>query len=287
MNSPQVVERRYLVTGKIPSQRKNAPPALAIGFLSIGGTRDVFLVRQGSLARLGTRERQGTSHRETFQTMTTADFDALWPLTEGARLEKTVRHFKHQGYPFTVETLGTGPTALPLASVWLPDLIAADFQKPDWLGAEVSGLEEYTDASIALHGPPSPRDSRTQIGAVPFLFKSGVLHLVLVTSSSGQLWIIPKGRLEPGMSHEEVALMEAAEEAGAVGVIEPTSAAQCVLQGGRTLHLYPLRVAVLLPTWPERAERRRVVLPVYRALMRIRDPGLERCLRDMSRRLVP
>jgi hypothetical protein len=46
-------------------------------------------------------------------------------------------------------------------------------------------------------------------------------------------------------------------------------------------------VATLLPHWPERFVRRRVVLPVYRALLRISDPSLARALRDLSRRLKP
>lgn len=284
---PVEVERRFLVSGNIPSHGKNRQTELSLGFLSLGGTREVVLMRQGPLYHLGVREARGSLPRETRQAMPLADFEALWPMTAGARLEKTVRHFQHQGSPFTLETFGSGPTALSLATVRLPAANAADFQKPAWLGAEVTGLEEYTDAHLALHGPPAPRDARAQVGAVPFLFKNGVLHLVLVTSSSGRLWIIPKGRLEPDMSHEEVALMEAAEEAGAVGTIEPIGTSQCLLQDGRTLHLYPLRLTVLLPIWPERASRRRVLLPVYRALMRIRDPGLERCLREMSRRLAP
>ena len=89
------------------------------------------------------------------------------------------------------------------------------------------------------------------------------------------------------MSLEEVALMEAAEEAGAIGTIEPGSLTQCPTEDGRTLQLFPLRVATLLPHWPERFVRRRVVLPVYRALLRISDPLLARALRDLSRRLKP
>ena len=122
---------------------------------------------------------------------------------------------------------------------------------------------------------------------MPFLFKKGVLHIVLITSSSGARWLIPKGHLESGMSLEEVALMEAAEEAGAIGTIEPGSRTQCPTEDGRTLQLFPLRVATLLPHWPERFVRRRVVLPVYRALLRISDPSLARALRDLSRRLKP
>jgi len=48
-----------------------------------------------------------------------------------------------------------------------------------------------------------------------------------------------------------------------------------------------LRVSVLLPFWPERLTRRRVVLPIYRAILRIRDVGLAQAIRRMARELEP
>jgi 8-oxo-dGTP pyrophosphatase MutT (NUDIX family) len=122
---------------------------------------------------------------------------------------------------------------------------------------------------------------------VPFLFKNGILHVVLVTSSSGSRWLIPKGRLETGMTLQEVALMEAAEEAGVIGMIEPGVETQCLMEDQRTIHLYPLRVATLLPLWPEKLSRRRIVLPIYHALLRITDVELCRAIRSLSRELLP
>jgi len=164
---------------------------------------------------------------------------------------------------------------------------AAAFAPPDFAGQEISGLEEFSDAHLAVHGLPPPRNGRSQAGALPFLFRNGILHVVLVTSSSGQRWIVPKGGLEPRLTRREVALMEAAEEAGAVGALEPGIQTRCRMEDGRTLFLYPLRVASLLPNWPERALRRRVVLPVYRAGLRIRDTALAEAIREIGRRLAP
>jgi hypothetical protein len=89
------------------------------------------------------------------------------------------------------------------------------------------------------------------------------------------------------MTRQEVALMEAAEEAGAIGTIEPGLKAEFRMADDRVLHLYPLRVSVLLPFWPERLTRRRVVLPIYRAILRIRDVGLAQAIRRMARELEP
>jgi hypothetical protein len=87
------------------------------------------------------------------------------------------------------------------------------------------------------------------------------------------------------MTHEQVALMEAAEEAGAIGIIEPGIPALCQLDDNRPLYLYPMRVATLLPLWPDRFVRRRVVLPIYEALLRIVDVDLARAIRSLARQI--
>ena len=46
-------------------------------------------------------------------------------------------------------------------------------------------------------------------------------QVCLVTSRSGKRWVIPKGCLEPGKTAGEIALQEAWEEAGIVGVLQP------------------------------------------------------------------
>jgi 8-oxo-dGTP pyrophosphatase MutT (NUDIX family) len=64
------------------------------------------------------------------------------------------------------------------------------------------------------------RDRRCQAGALPFFYKKHELCVVLITSSTGSRWIVPKGQIEPRLSRQDVAQMEAAEEAGVVGAIE-------------------------------------------------------------------
>jgi 8-oxo-dGTP pyrophosphatase MutT (NUDIX family) len=159
------------------------------------------------------------------------------------------------------------------------------FRKPAFLREEIAADQFFQLRQIALYGNPLAKIGVPQAGALPFLFKKGILHVVLVTSSSGTRWIIPKGKLEPRMTYEQVALMEAAEEAGAIGIIEPGIPALCQLDDKRPLYLYPMRVATLLPLWPDRFVRRRVVLPIYEALLRIVDVDLARAIRSLARQI--
>ena len=56
-----------------------------------------------------------------------------------------------------------------------------------------------------------------QACAVPFRRDAGMICYLLVTSSSGDRWIFPKGIVDPGFTPAETALLEAHEEAGASG----------------------------------------------------------------------
>src|SRR6476620_2968172 len=46
-------------------------------------------------------------------------------------------------------------------------------------------------------------------------------RVCLVTSSSGRRWVVPKGQIDPGHTPGEAALIEAWEEAGLVGALDP------------------------------------------------------------------
>lgn len=212
------------------------------------------------------------------------EFERLWNSGIVHRVEAIRRTSEWNGQPVVIDFFPSH--ALALARITFHGAPQARrFRKPLHWGVEVKEGASLRD--IALHGWPQGDDTEIQAGAVPFLHKKGVLHIVLITNSSGSRWIIPKGRLEAHLTPQEVALMEAAEEAGAIGRIEEIPLAPCRTEDGRLLRLYPLRVATLLPQWPERLQRRRVVLPVYRALLRLSDQGLIRTLRELSRLLPP
>lgn len=287
MSGGAVVERRFLLKPGFPLGRLRSGTLMETGFLSTGGSRQIMLVKEGRRRALLVRDRRVDNWREMVMPNVPLVFQALWNLTEGARLRKVRRRVTLAGFQVVVDIYGgiLEPLRIGIASLPLRAGVPAELQ--EFFGREIDDFGEYNEVQLAREGLPPVVDGSSQVGALPFLFKNGILHLVLVTSSSGAKWILPKGNLEYGMMREEVALMEAAEEAGVVGMIEPGGGEGCLMEDGRVLQLFPLRVATLLSIWPERLNRRRVVLPVYRALMRIEDSGLERCIRDISRKLTP
>ena len=110
-------------------------------------------------------------------------------------------------------------------------------------------------------------------------------QLCLVTSSSGKRWVIPKGCMEPGKTSGEIALQEAWEEAGLVGLLQPAPVGTYLYdKAGFTHHVlvFVMRVTREAEEWPEMAYRERLWLPAAQAVARVEDAGL----RDLMRAAV-
>jgi 8-oxo-dGTP pyrophosphatase MutT (NUDIX family) len=91
--------------------------------------------------------------------------------------------------------------------------------------------------------------------------------------------------MEPGMSASEVALAEAWEEAGLVGIIGSEPVGSYVYEkDGATCHVivYLLEVTDAVESYPEATFRQRVWVSVSQSLNRIDDPGLRELIRSVT-----
>ena len=117
---------------------------------------------------------------------------------------------------------------------------------------------------ISLHGG-AKGSARTQFGALCWRRKAGKVQILLVTSRRRKRWIVPKGWPMDGKTPAQCALIEAWEEAGAVGAASDA----CIgvysyarlREGQDTLAclamLYPVKVKRLKTKYPEVRDRRR------------------------------
>ena len=145
------IERKFLVRklpGDLTSYRKNE---IAQGYLvSLDDGLQVRLRKSDDRYTLTFKRGAGTVREEREVELTAAQFDALWPATEGKRLVKTryeiplgdrvveidVYHEKHEG--------------LVVAEVEFDEEGAAqNFQPPDWLGEDVTGDARYSNQLLA------------------------------------------------------------------------------------------------------------------------------------------
>jgi len=118
-----------------------------------------------------------------------------------------------------------------------------------------------------------PNGVLRQAAALPI--KDGLV--CLVTSRNGKRWVAPKGCMEPGKTAGEIALQEAWEEAGLVGVLEPDPVGTYFYEkDGFTCHVivFVMQVTDEAATWPEQSFRERRWLSVAKAADRVADPGL-------------
>jgi 8-oxo-dGTP pyrophosphatase MutT (NUDIX family) len=127
---------------------------------------------------------------------------------------------------------------------------------------------------------PAGVGSLRQAAALPV--RNGLI--CLVSSRSGRRWVIPKGNLEPGKSSGEIALQEAWEEAGVVGILQPDPVGSYFYEkAGLVWHVtaFLLQVTEAAEDWPERGLRERCWLSHAESLLRVEEPGLRELLRSV------
>ncbi len=120
-----------------------------------------------------------------------------------------------------------------------------------------------------------------QSGVIPYRRRDGVVEVLLITSSDGLRWGIPKGVIEPDLSSAESAAKEAYEEAGIRGRLHPDSVGTYSYQkwgGTCRVEVFLLEVTEELKEWPERLNRQREWVALDEATRRVMQNGLKELL---------
>lgn len=105
-----------------------------------------------------------------------------------------------------------------------------------------------------------------EIGAFPFLIKKQKLLIMLVKTTSGNSWILPKGHPEDHLQQFQVAELECFEEAGVKGKIYTADFHKAFdRERGGTIIIYPLLIKKTLNQWPEMEYRPRQLVSIKKA----------------------
>lgn len=279
------IERKFLVKS-LPAGMEVGTPILQ-GYLAHDEHMEVRIRQYGNNHFLTVKEGSGLMRRETEIEISPHQFLALWPATEGRRLEKIRSLVNYGAFQVEIDRYLGDLAPLLIAEVEFSSIEESEiFEKPAYLGQEVTGEESYKNLSLAIHGIPDSTALEYQIAALPYLFRRGSLHLVIVTNSAQTRWILPKGQPERDMPKQDVAVMEAMEEAGVIGSCLPGLRVSHHRKGEKTLYIYPLKVTTVLKKWPEMEWRKRLVLPVNKALKMISEPELSECIKRLASRLI-
>lgn len=130
---------------------------------------------------------------------------------------------------------------------------------------------------IARKGQPL-----NQVGALPYRRgNAGAIEFLLLTSRGTRRVVIPKGWQMNGKTDQQAAVLEAKQEAGVTGRIEPTPMG--AYQYWKRLKnafvpikvtVYALEVEIELSDWKERRQRQRTWLTREQAASLVDEPGL-------------
>jgi 8-oxo-dGTP pyrophosphatase MutT (NUDIX family) len=107
-------------------------------------------------------------------------------------------------------------------------------------------------------------------------------RVCVVTSRGGKSLVVPKGCLEHGRTAEQIALQEAWEEAGLIGLLhsQPIGSYRYEKAGTRfEVLMFLMDVTTVVKDWPESRWRSRHWLLPADAVARVRKRGLRKLIR--------
>lgn len=152
------IERKFLVASLPPQVADRPGSAIRQGYLATDGPAEVR-IRDDDGARSLTVKSQGTLVRtEVDLPLDAAAFDALWPLTDGARVEKRrIRAPLPGGLVAEVDAFGGVLAGLVVVEVEFGESSAAEaFAPPPWFGPEVTADPRFKNRALArAAGPPA------------------------------------------------------------------------------------------------------------------------------------
>jgi adenylate cyclase len=127
------------------------------GYITRGvDDREVRVRRFGSRYTLGVKSGSGVVREETEIDLSKEQFDALWPLTADARLEKTRYLLREGSNTVELDAYSGKLSGLVVAEVEFGSIEECnDFTAPRWFGREVSGDIAYKNNRLARFGLPA------------------------------------------------------------------------------------------------------------------------------------
>ncbi len=160
MASPPVheIERKFLVPAPPADLAVHPHAVLRQGYLTTtSDDAEVRLRHADDRYVLTVKRGAGLVRREVEVALTSHQFDALWPLTEGCRVEKVRYRVPCAGHTAEVDVYRGSLSGLVVAEVeFASEGESRSFQPPSWFGRDVTHDARYKNRQLAVHGRPAP-----------------------------------------------------------------------------------------------------------------------------------
>jgi CYTH domain-containing protein len=145
------IERKFLVLSDDYKKEAFSQKRIVQGYLSSVPERTVRVRikgEQGFLTIKGKSNDAGTSRMEWEKEITVVDAEQLLSLCEKGAIDKVRYEIKAGPHTFEVDEFFGDNAGLVIAEIELADENDA-FEKPQWLGSEVTGDERYYNAYLS------------------------------------------------------------------------------------------------------------------------------------------
>ncbi len=140
------IERKFLVKGN--TWKTNSPVFYSQGYLNLDKERTVRIRVAGDQAYLTIKGLSaGVTRREFEYSIPVSDADEMMVLCTRPLIKKYRHIIYYMGYKWEVDEFVEENSGLVLAELEL-EFEEEEFEKPGWLGEEVSGDEKYFNSNL-------------------------------------------------------------------------------------------------------------------------------------------
>ena len=153
MSGELEIERKYLLHDLPADLDTDNGKNIQQGYLGLEEGRHVRVRTKGSKFFLTVKIGEGIVRTEYEVEISKQQFDALWPATEGRRLEKVRYIYPLDQYEMEIDVYAGELAPLVVAEVEFPSLKASEqFVPPVFVSEEVSGNPLFINIRLALEG---------------------------------------------------------------------------------------------------------------------------------------
>ncbi|CAA6678488.1 Unannotated [Lentimonas sp. CC4] len=147
------IERKFLIP-RPPALEGVPSTQLRQGYIATGSTEVRLRDADGSYT-LTCKRGDGLVRREEEIEIDAAQFNALWTLTEGQRIDKTRYRIPQGELLIELDVYHDSLSPLIVAEVeFKSEAASASFSLPDYFGDEVTEDKRYKNKTLALEGIP-------------------------------------------------------------------------------------------------------------------------------------
>lgn len=148
------IERKFLVRRR----PKDADEGTAIrqGYIAIEGDREVRVRERDGTCTLTVKRGRGRERAEVELVISPGELAELWPLAAERSLEKRRHLVRVEGAIAELDVYGGRHAGLEVVEVEFATAEDAErFVPPTWFGPEVTDDPRYSNARLAVDGPPA------------------------------------------------------------------------------------------------------------------------------------